>query len=317
MLLAFGGCGSDDKPAPMDMRATVVALPGAMRQIDFDDIVYSARLDRVLVPAGRSGLYLVEPRTGDAQRVGPAGTADSADEGRGLLFALDRGERALRVLEPAGGRVIASLNTANAPDYVRYIRSTGEVWVTEPTASPPGIEVFTVPAGAPRPARAAFIPLERGAEGLEWSSATGAAYTHTGDDVVALDPVSRSVAATWPTACGGTHGFPRVDARDRLLLASCADGEVVLLDLDSGRRIDRYAAGDGEALPGYAGRSGHFYARTDPGTRLVTLKASRGGLRVVRHVEVPAVGHCLTADGVGHYWTCDAENGRLLRFDDR
>jgi hypothetical protein len=143
------------------------------------------------------------------------------------------------------------------------------------------------------------------------------AYTRAGNDIAAVDISSRRVSARWPTGCNGTHGFPRVDEREKLLLASCADkGEVVLLDLDDGRRLDHYAVGGAEALPGYSSTTDHFYARADPGTRLATLSASRHRLRLVDEVDVPEVGHCLTADGVGHYWTCDANDGRVLRFDD-
>ncbi len=31
---------------------------------------------------------------------------------------------------------------------------------------------------------------------------------------------------------------------------------------------------------------------------------------------MPGVGHCIGADDQGHYWTCDAAEGRLLRFGD-
>jgi hypothetical protein len=64
-------------------------------------------------------------------------------------------------------------------------------------------------------------------------------------------------------------------------------------------------------------RSGHFEVRADPGTRLATLAGSRNGLRVVDTVDVPEAGHCLTGDGAGHYWTCDADGGRILQFSDR
>ena len=171
-------------------------------------------------------------------------------------------------------------------------------------------------AGA-TPRRAAFVAVPDGPEGLVWSAGTGKAYTHAGSDVVAIDLESHAVTDRWATGCEGTHGFPRVDERDGVLLASCsADGKVVLLDLDDGRQLDDYAVGDGEALPGYSERSDHFYVRADPGTRLATLAASPQRLRLVRRVEVPDIGHCLTADTVGHYWTCDAEAGRVLRFDD-
>jgi hypothetical protein len=125
------------------------------------------------------------------------------------------------------------------------------------------------------------------------------------------------VAARWATGCSGTHGFPQIDPRHRLAVASCAsDGTVSLLSLKTGRQRGHYAAGGGEALPAYSRESNLFYARADPGTTLVTLKASEGGLTKVDRVSVPSAGHCLTADDIGHYWTCDADNGRVLRFDD-
>jgi hypothetical protein len=91
---------------------------------------------------------------------------------------------------------------------------------------------------------------------------------------------------------------------------------VSLLSLEDGRRLGRFDAGGGEALPAFSARERHFYARGDPGTRLVTLTASRAGLAMANEVAVPKAGQCLTADGAGHYWTCDAGHGRVLRFDD-
>ena len=42
-----------------------IELPGGKPGIGFDDLQYSARLGRVLVPAGRSGtLDLIDPATG-------------------------------------------------------------------------------------------------------------------------------------------------------------------------------------------------------------------------------------------------------------
>jgi hypothetical protein len=48
----------------------------------------------------------------------------------------------------------------SAPDYVRYISTTGELWVTEPEASPSGIEIFALDEGAAPPGlrQVAFIP---------------------------------------------------------------------------------------------------------------------------------------------------------------
>ena len=100
-------------------------------------------------------------------------------------------------------------------------------------------------------------------------------------------------------------------------MASCSDdGRVTLINLHNGRRLGRDAVGGGEALPGLSA-PGHFEVRADPGPRLAILSGSRHGLRLVETKEVPEVGHCLTGDGHGRYWTCDADNGRILQFSDR
>src|SRR5262249_21402525 len=81
---------------------SAIAIPGGDRGIGFDDLRFSRRLGRVLVPAGRTGnLCLVDPDTGAVQTIAGFGKAEgfagghgdgttSVDEGAGLLFAIDR-----------------------------------------------------------------------------------------------------------------------------------------------------------------------------------------------------------------------------------
>lgn len=317
MMLLLPSCGTADDDGQVAPEALPVDLPGAAEKIDFDDIVYSPQLRRVLVPARQSGLYLVDPDSGRATRIQHPGDIASADEGRGLLFLADRAAGTVTVVDPADGRELSSASTEAAPDYVRYIPATSELWVAQPEASPPGIEIFAVEGRPPALRRVAFIPVPDGPEGVTASMTTQRAYTHAGSDLVVIDIGQRAVAARWATGCGGTHGFPRVDERLGVALASCADdGEVALLDLEDGRELRRYKVGGGEALPAYSDHTGHFYVRADPGGVVATLQASNEDLTLVREVEVPESGHCLTTDDSGHYWTCDAEHGRVLRFDD-
>jgi hypothetical protein len=91
-VIALSGCTLNDAGGEVDPTATVVELPGSSSDIDFDDIVYSAELQRVLVPAGNSGVYLVEPTTAEATRVEGVSSVDSVDAGEGVLFVLDRSE---------------------------------------------------------------------------------------------------------------------------------------------------------------------------------------------------------------------------------
>jgi DNA-binding beta-propeller fold protein YncE len=318
-VVTLSGCTLGDDGGEVDPTATVVELPGAAAEIDFDDIAYSAELQRVLVPARDSGVYLVEPDTAEATRVEGPSSVDSVDAGEGVLFVLDRSEKQISVVDPQDGSVMATVETNGAPDYVRYVEATGELWVSAPGASPPGIEVFALGAdGTSAPRRVAFIEVPDGPEGLVISDSRREAYAHAGDDLVVVDVQSRRVSQRWPTGCDGTHGFPRVAEQSGVALASCAEGgEVRLLGLDDGRQLSRHSVGGEESLPGYSASTGHFYVRSDPGTTLATLALDGERLSVVREVTVPATGHCLVADDVGHYWTCDANAGRILRFDDR
>ncbi len=101
-----------------------------------------------------------------------------------------------------------------------------------------------------------------------------------------------------------------------LALAGCGDdGEGVLVDIDdNGERLDTHAVGGGEALMAH-GTDGHFYLRGDPGSRIATLVATDDdALEVIAEASAPDDGHCLLADPLGHYWTCDEDAATILRY---
>ncbi|MBT2597215.1 YncE family protein [Arthrobacter sp. ISL-72] len=277
-------------------------------------MVYSSDLGQVLVPARGKGLYRVDPAAAKATRVEYDGSADSVDAGAGAIFVLDRSGPRIQVLDP-GGQIKSSVPPSARPDYLRYVAATREVWVTEPAKG--GIEIFAVGETLDNaPHRTDFIPVPGGAEGLTLTSDGSTAYTHAGDEVAKIDTATRRVTARWPSGCDGTHGFPRIDERDGLVLASCAkDGKVTLLDTVDGHLIDKYELGGGESLPAYSAERDHFYVRSDPGTTVAVLEATPQGLKEVRKVQVPEAGHCLGAEGP-YYWTCDAKGGRVLIFKD-
>ena len=311
-VLVLAGCNRSTAPDPT---AQPVKLPEASQNIDFDDVAYSPETQFILVPARDAGAYLVDAKSGQAKSLPSAEHVDSMDSGQGLLFVLNRNQSRIRVLDP-DGNVLSSVSTLAGTDYVRYAASTSELLVSEPSKQL--LEIFALgkaPGEAPR--QVGFIPVPGGTEGLTLTSDGATAYTHAGNDVARIDIRSRAVTARWPTGCDGTHGFPRVNENDGLLLASCANnGKVTLLDLKDGHPIGEYELGDGEALPAYSAGTGHFYIRSDPGDKIATLDATPQGLNLVREVQVPETGHCLGADNHGRYWTCDADAGQMLLFHD-
>lgn len=318
VLLLAAACasgGGEAQPGP----DKVIDLPGAGRPTNFDDLTYSSRLGRVLVPALDSGLYLVDPESGEATRFEGLGTVSSVTEGDGMVLIADRRRSTVSAVDPLSGRVLASAPTAAPPDYVRYVSARREIWVTQ-KGGRPGIEIFGL-AIPPQPMLLprAFISIPEEPEGLTIDASRDRAYTHSSDGrVLAIDMDQRTVVGRWAIGCRETHGIPALDERRGLLLAGCAsDGKAALLDVNDGRRLDTYSVEGDEALMAHS-PGGHFHLRADPGTTIATLEATpEGELRLVRKWATPKAGHCLMAEGSGYLWTCDQRESKLLRYTDR
>lgn len=135
-----------------EVATKTVPLPEGSGGIGFDDIQYSSAMKKVLVPSGRTGmLNLVDPESLAVTSISGFSAAKdykgghgegitSVDEGKGVLFVTDRTSLKLNVLDPNSQKVITSTPLAASPDYVRYLPTLNEVWVTQPDSDQ--IEVF-------------------------------------------------------------------------------------------------------------------------------------------------------------------------------
>jgi hypothetical protein len=274
-------------------RITPIALPDGTGGIGFDDLRYDATLNRLLVPAGRTGkLDLVDPQTlvvtsisgfSAQQRFGGGsdeGTT-SVDAGRGLLFAIDRTAMRLDVVDPSAGSITASAHLASSPDYVRYIAATSEVWVTEPDREQ--IEVFTLPDGkAPVPTHAAAIAVQGGPESLVIDAQRRRAYTHLWNGAtVAIDLTSRTIVAQWRNGCDGSRGIA-LDERRGFLFAGCAEGKAIVLDVDhDGRQLASLGVGTGVDVIDYNGTLAHLYLPGASATMAIVGVSRSGDLRLL------------------------------------
>ena len=121
-----------------------IELPGGSAGIGFDDLRFAPASGSLLVPAGRTGaLLLIDPSTRGVTPVagftvktefsgGHDDGVTSADEGRGWIFATDRTSRLLAIVDPRSRKIVSSVKLGGPPDYVRFVPTTGEVWVTQP-----------------------------------------------------------------------------------------------------------------------------------------------------------------------------------------
>jgi hypothetical protein len=320
VAMLVGGC-----PAPKDTLqdggalAATVDLPGGSGGIHFDDLRFSTNLRRILAPgAGTGNVYLVDPDTLTVVTIGGFSSGDSLDEGRGLVFVLDRSAGKLLAVDPSAKSIVASV-TANG-DYVRYVPPTNEVWLTQPGSGQ--IEVFTVPStGTPTPAHAAFIPVAGGPEGLAIDAVNMRAYAHLyASALVAIDLASRTIVGTWPTGCSGSHGIPNFDAQRGFAFAGCSNAaQVTVFDAaHGGNLLGSYKLGGGETILAYSPTLHHFYLRGDPGSPLAILAIPANGMPSLLETEsAEPNGHGGAADDRVFVWIPDAQRGRLLRFQDK
>ncbi len=309
--------------------ATALPLPGGADGIGFDDLVFSAGLHRLIVPAGRTGLVdLVDPGSHGIEAVGgfsrtaarTRGHGDgttSADAGGGLVFAIDRTARTVAVVDPAAKRIVAQAHLHGAPDYVRWVETTGEVWVTEPTRQV--IEILHLEGGGtPRLTSTGEIAVPSGPESLVVDPARARAYTNTfGDTTIAVDVRTRTATARWSNGCRGARGIA-IDSRRQLVFVGCDEGKAVALDSKDGTIIGTARAGSGVDGIGYDPVQGHLYV---PASEAATLTVIGVGpherLEVLGGVPTAPGAHCAAADDARNVYVCDPRAGRLLVFADR
>lgn len=314
---------------PAEAKSSIPAtidIPGTDGGVSFNDLTYSPKLDRVIVPAGATGrTVLIDPQTGTATAIGilaqdsdfKGGRFDgvtSADEGEGILFMMDRATRVLSAWDISKNEMIASTPLASNPDFIRYSPPTKEVWVTEPDME--RIEIISFFDGTLE--HSGFIGIPGGLDNLIIDQKRERAYTQLWQQVtVVMDLKSREVIAHWPNTCAGSHGLELDEARG-FLFTGCRDGKLSVLDADQGGKIlgSIQTAGPEVDVIGYnAGRS-HVYLAAGQSAKISIVKISDKGVPWLAGEKNVANGSCVTNDGKDGIWVCDPSGGNIHYFKD-
>jgi hypothetical protein len=314
------------------LQATAVAIPGGEGGISFDDLVYSAALHKVLVPAGHTGkLYLIDPVNFAMTSMGGFSSSavmekgheigiSSADEGEGVIFAADHGKHEL--IAVFSGSVIATVPLAGDADYVRtvkvdhYIGDNLEVWVTEPHNRQ--IEVFSFIFGD----KSGFvhlkdIPVPQGPESLVIDQSRGLAYTNLGPEAAAINFTTHHIVNTWPNDCIKSRG-DALDVPKGFLFVSCGEGRAVVFDLNHGNKeISNIVTDPGPDVISYNPKLSHLYFTSSKNATLTVLGVSaHGKLSVLGKAPADKRAHCVVSDDQNNIWVCDPPRGQLLRYKD-
>ena len=314
-------------PAAVPIKLSTDSAP-----LRLDDYYFDVSLKKLIVPGGRLGkLLLIDPLTRELSSLNvftvpkndtdTAGGLTSVDGGEALLFTVNRSDLKLYVVDPAETdakkQVIATAPLAAAPDYVRYVNPTREVWVTEPKKNQ--IEVFSVsPSTAVRPiapVQEMVIPSTAGEyESLVIDKKLKRAYSNQGSNTVAIDLQSKKIVATWKNGCKEATGLALDETRGFLIVA-CREGRVAVLDVKDGRQISTLKAGEGMDIIAYSPEKQLVYLPgAKSGTLTIAALSDAGTLKDYAKSAMVKGAHCVAVDKMGGTWICDGEKGRLLYF---
>jgi hypothetical protein len=322
LLLALTAlaAGPSVKPLP---------LPGGASGIGFDDLRFDRKLGRLLIPAGRTGnIDLIDPTNLEITPIsgfsrapkydeGHGQSVTSVDSGDGWLFATDRTAQEVVVVDLGRGAIVSRTRLASAPDYVRFIATRNEVWVTEPGKS--RIEVFALSKKRPLVlTHASFIETPGGPESLAIDERRGRAYTHRWKEkTLAIDLATHKIASTFSAGCGDPRGI-WLDEDRGFLLVGCEDGTATVLDaLHGGKVLSSVKSGRGVDIIAYDAGRAHLYLPGDESATMAIIDVSAAGkLAVLGTIKTVEGAHCVTTDEAGHAYVCDPKHGQLLVVED-
>jgi hypothetical protein len=330
---AAAGTSGSSEPMVMPL-----ALPDGAPGIGFDDMIYSPELKKLLVPAGRTGnVYLIDPITLEITTIsGFSKTtmftlgkhrsgSTAADYGGGKIFAIDNETKTVRVVDPQTNMITFSSMLAAPPDYVRWVETTGEIWVTGPNnpgvtqSANPGIEVFTVPADA-APMHAAMIPTSNGPEALAVDNTRHRVYTNAFQGgTYAIDMTQRAIVETWKNGCSGLTVDAELDEVRGFLMIVCANpGRVAVLDVaKGGAQLGEVSSGAGLDVSAYNVSLHHLYVAGQTSKDLSIIAVSAAGVPTLLGKVATAAGSQMVAsDEYGNAWVGDPGGARLLKVRD-
>lgn len=217
---------------PLLVPGPVIEIAGSAGKYDFLEIDTANR--RLLGSHTQDGTVdifdlktnrlLARPATGAAQDV-------AFDPGSGKYFAAVSKERKIAIIDAHTLAVTASVPTEGPLDGIVFDPKNRRVYA----AHDDGKEVWVLDPDAAK--IVATIAIPGAPEYMLYDAATDRIYLNikTTDEIVVIDPAKNLVVAHWPTApAKAPHGLA-LDAAAGRLYSAGGNGQLVALDLASGR----------------------------------------------------------------------------------
>ena len=362
LIWLLAGCGVRFNLNPTSLETQIYKLPVSAKTISFDDFTYDPQVRRVIIPARETGdLALIDPITmktllipGFSQQSSPDNPmigATSATAVNGLIFVLDKSGLKIHIVDPQAGKIVGSAPVLVAPDLIRYVPITRELWVTEKASEQ--IEIFKLsPADRPSLQSTGVLSVTNGPEALLIDNTRGVAYTNQpmmGLTAV-IDLATHRIISEWGNGCSKARSMA-LDEEHGYLFVACNEGKLVMIDvIHGGLQITSQTYGGGLDFVAYNPRLGHIYLPSGKSAVLAIFAVSQststpaptntslpGATPTISPRETPGPtptpnikialvrlgtadtalnAKCVISDDFNNVWLCDPDHGQLLLVHD-
>ncbi len=312
---------------PATLSAKSVALPGSDKPASIDLVAYEPVKRRVWVPVGNTGsvdVYDIASgaftrvdgfKTKQVERHGKKRTAgpSAVAIGDGVAYVGNRGTEEVCAVDVATLKRGTCVKLPTGADFVTYVASTKEVWVTTPH------DKSLVVLDASKPAhlvKKAVIKLDGSPEGAAVDNAGGRYFTNFEDKdlTVVVDLATRKQTATWKPECGdgAPHGLA-YDAEHQYLIVGCGDHLEMLDAAHDGAPLGKLDTGAGVDDIGYLADKQLVFAAASHAAKLTIAHVGDGGkLDVVATAQTAEGARNAVADDAGNAYVADAPQATLL-----
>ncbi|MGH7438123.1 MAG: YncE family protein [Polyangiaceae bacterium] len=315
-------------PAPPEIVARSLELPGAKGPVSIDLIAYDHEHGRVWVPVGDTGsVDVFEIGSGTFTRVDGFKTESREKDGHtrimgpsaaaigdGVAYVGDRATSEVCAVDQKSLKRGACLKLSTPADFMTYVAATKEVWVTTPKdqsltlldASKPAALTAKLTIKAPGSVEGAAIDAEH-----------GVFYTNLEDKnrTLAVDIKSHAIKATWSPGCSDAPHGVAVDPARGLVIVACSDDVRILDASHDGAVLAKLDTGDGVDDISYDGSKQLLYVAASKARRLTIARIGEGGRPTAIATGATAErARNAVADVDGNVYVADAANARFLIF---
>jgi len=225
---------------------------------------------------------------------GVHGIALAPDLGRG--FVSNGRENTASIVDLKTLKILGTVKTGENPDAILYEPVHHEVYAFNGRGH--SATVFDAKTGEVR----ATIPLPGKPEFAVFDEEAGRIYNNIEDtsQLVAIDPASHSVVATWPIAPGEEASGLALDPATHRLFVGCGNAMMLMVDASNGYVLAHVPIGPGVDANRFDPGTGLAFASGSDGTLTVARPTGRSGLDVVQTLATPKRSRTMTLDPRTH-----------------